>query len=591
MPDTSPLPTEATGASQGLRSVSFALVGSGGAGVITAGETLLNAAAKAGYFGIQSRTLGPQIRGGESAALVRLSVDPVHAHKDCFDVLVAIDWKNAERFAAEIPLNSDSLIVTDPAAGEVPAAIAQSGARICEFPIAEIAKSVDGGRPNMVVSGAIADLVGLPVPSLEAVIAKKLARKGEAAIKSSFEAIEAGAARAHELATMPHLLATTPAPDGARWVITGNEATGLGALKGGIRFAAAYPITPSTEVVEWMAPELPKLGGKLVQVEDELAAINMIIGGSYAGIPSMTATSGPGLSLMVEALGLSVASEIPVLVVDVQRGGPSTGIPTKSEQSDLQIALFGPHGDAPHLVTAPLSVADCITTTQWSVGLMEELQSPCIMLTDQFMGQCVSVIDRPKEQNFPYRRRVEANPDDDYQRYALTESGISPMTIPGTKNGQYTSEGLEHTPRGVPSSNAEHHAEQMDKRQNKLDQFDYGPRWADLDGDDGDIALVTWGSVSAPCQEAARVLRDDGLKVRVIALRLLSPAPKGQLTKALKGVRRVLSVEQSHSGQFYHYLKGHFELPGNLQVQGFHRPGPLMIRPGDIVAAVKSWKD
>ncbi len=164
-----------------------------------------------------------------------------------------------------------------------------------------------------------------------------------------------------------------------------------------MRFVAAYPITPATELLEWMSPALAEVGGTLVQAEDELASINMAIGGSYGGVPSLTATSGPGLALMVESLGLAVASETPVVVVDVMRVGPSTGIPTKSEQGDLNIALYGLHGDAPHLVLAPNSVADCLRTTEWAVRLAEALQAPAIVLSDQFLGQTRAVIDQPSD--------------------------------------------------------------------------------------------------------------------------------------------------------------------------------------------------
>ena len=192
-----------------------------------------------------------------------------------------------------------------------------------------------------------------------------------------------------------------PKPSNARrWLLSGNEATALGAIRGGIRFAAAYPITPATEILEWLAPNLTKVGGTLLQAEDELAAINMIIGASYGGTPALTATSGPGLSLMIEALGLATAAEIPVVVIDVMRGGPSTGIPTKSEQADLNIAIYGMHGDAPHLVLAPQSVGDCVFTTQWATYLAEALQAPAIVLSDQFMGQSRAAIERPADVAF-----------------------------------------------------------------------------------------------------------------------------------------------------------------------------------------------
>ena len=180
-------------------------------------------------------------------------------------------------------------------------------------------------------------------------------------------------------------------------LISGNEAAGYGAIRGGVRFVAAYPITPATEMLEWMAPALAKVGGTLLQAEDELASINMIIGASYGGVPSLTATAGPGLALMTEGIGLAVSAEVPVVIVDVMRGGPSTGIPAKSEQSDLSFAVSGLSGDAPRLVLAPTSIADCLATTQWAVELAEALQAPAIVLSDQFMGQSRAIIDRPAD--------------------------------------------------------------------------------------------------------------------------------------------------------------------------------------------------
>ncbi len=222
-----------------------------------------------------------------------------------------------------------------------------------------------------------------------------------------------------------------------------------------MRFAAAYPITPATEVLEWLAPALTKVGGALLQAEDELAAINMIIGASFGGTPSLTATSGPGLSLMIEALGLATSAEIPLVVVDVMRGGPSTGIPTKSEQGDLNVAIYGLHGDAPHLVLAPQSVTDCLFTTQWATYLAETLQCPAIVLSDQFIGQARAAVERPADVAFIGQRTVATDISGIYKRYALTANGVSPMAIPGTAGGQYTADGLTHTERGTPTSGAE----------------------------------------------------------------------------------------------------------------------------------------
>jgi 2-oxoglutarate ferredoxin oxidoreductase subunit alpha len=287
---------------------------------------------------------------------------------------------------------------------------------------------------------------------------------------------------------------------------------------------------------------------------------------------------------MIESLGLAVASETPVVVVDVMRSGPSTGIATKSEQSDLNIAVYGLHGDAPHIVTAPLSVSDCLFTAQWSVHLAESLQTPVIMLSDQSLGQARVVIDRPLDVSFSTKRlTVEASPTA-YERYALTESGVSPMAVPGLSGGQYTADGLTHNPRGTPSSQAHDHIAQMDKRQRKLALFDFGVPWAEIDGD-GELAVVTWGSSSEPLREAVAAARTRGIGVRLIAMRLVSPPQPKLLAAALKGIKRVLVIEQSHSGQFWRFLRAHYDLP--TDVVAIARPGPLPIRPSEALSYIQ----
>jgi 2-oxoglutarate ferredoxin oxidoreductase subunit alpha len=312
----------------------------------------------------------------------------------------------------------------------------------------------------------------------------------------------------------------------------------------------------------------------------------MLIGGSFGGVPSLTSTSGPGLALMTESLGLAVAAEVPLVVVDVMRGGPSTGIPTKPEQSDLNIAVYGLHGDAPHLVLAPLSVEDCIFTTQWSVHLAEALQTPAIVLSDQFLGQARAVINKPADLAFIAQRKLARQPDENFARYAVTADGVSPMSIPGTPGGQYVADGLAHSPVGLPSTQAEHHSEQMDKRLHKLTGFNYGDHWADIEGD-GELAVISWGLAATASREAVQRLREQGKAVKLIAVRLISPIQPEKMTQALAGVKRVLVIELNHSGQFYHYLKGHYELPA--EVQAFNRPSPLVIRPGEIMDKIEAW--
>jgi 2-oxoglutarate ferredoxin oxidoreductase subunit alpha len=569
--------------------ISLAITGSGGAGSITAGELLLSLAGKNHCFGMMRRSFGPQIRGGEAAALVRINHAPVECMNDSFDLLLALDWRNAERFAGEIALRSDSLIIADPAAGEIPAAVRELGVEIIEVPMKALAKDIPAGRPNMIALGLLSHWLGFCSDEAGKLIDQVFGNKGDAVVEGSRAAFTTGF-------TEPLIVEARearPRPErgesvftGPRWHFNGNQGCGLGAIRGGIRFAAAYPITPATDLLEWLSPRLEQLGGSLVQAEDELASINMVIGASFGGVPAMTATSGPGLALMTEAMGLAVASETPAVVVNVMRGGPSTGIPTKSEQVDLNLALYGLHGDAPHLVLGALDHADCILTTEWSVRLAEALQTVAIVLTDQNLAQSTVLIPQPEYQLPEIGQRFIAEPDEDYRRYQVTESGVSPMAIPGTASKTYVADGLEHAESGKPSSAAADHLAQLDKRSRKISSFDYGELWADVSGE-GETAILTWGSTTAVVREASARLRARGHTVKVIALRLLLPASPDNLARELEGVSRVLIVEQSHSGQFRLYLRAHYDI--QMMSHTLARPGPLPITPAEIVEQIENW--
>ena len=565
--------------------ISIALIGSGGSGIVTVGALLLRAAAKAGWYGLMTRSAGPQIRGGESAAYVVLAGRPVAASCDRFDILLAVDWNNADRFSAEIPLDGESLVISGAPDGTPPSYVADAGGRLVAMDLKGMAKTLPGGRANMVALGVVGALLGLPEGALEAAIDERFAERGEVAVTAGHAACRAGRDAVSGLGLEPYL-ASLDAEPSPRWVITGNQATGLGALRGGVRFAAAYPITPATEILEWLAPRLSDVGGALIQAEDELAAINMAIGASYGGVPAMTATSGPGLALMLESIGLAVAAEVPVVVVDVMRGGPSTGIPTKAEQGDLNIAVYGLPGDAPHLVVAPTSIPDCLFTTQWATHLAERLQVPAIVLSDQALGQAAAIVDPPATVAFAGRREIVTEPPVDYLRYASTPSGVSPMALPGMPGGQYTADGLEHAESGIPSSRAEDHAAQLDKRRDKIVEFDYGDAWAEVEGQ-GAVALVTWGSSAGAVREAARRLDPEGERIRVVTIRLIAPARPDRLRDALAGARRVVVIEQSHSGLFYHSLRAHYGLGD--EAEPHFRPGPLPIRPGEMEALLEGW--
>ena len=564
-------------------SFSVALLGKGGTGVVTAGDMLLAAAARCGLYGLMIRAVGPQIRGGESAALVRLSTSPVNCLDDRFDALLGIDWKHAERIIGDIAVDADSVVVTDPAEDEVPQSISGTGAEIRELEMAALAESVTGGRVNMVALGYVGCLAGLPEDAISHAIEKKIAVKGRAAVEASIVAAKLGMASA--TSAVPTLAVNEDA--GGRWMISGNHATGLGAIRGGVRFAAAYPITPATEILEWLAPRLKDAGGALTQAEDELASVNMAIGASFGGVPSLTATSGPGLSLMIEGLGLAVCAEIPIVVVNVMRVGPSTGIPTKPEQSDFNAAVYGLHGDAPHIVVAPTSVSDCVFTTQWAVHLAEATQAPVIVLSDQFIGQANVVADPIPAISFFAKRKLAENITADFERHAITADGISPMPLPGTRGGQYTGDGLEHSAGAKPSGSIEDHNVQLDKRAKKIANFDYGQHWADIDGD-GELAIVSWGSTTSVVREALQRLPDDlAAKLKLISMRLLLPVRQDEMAAALDGVKRLIVIEQNHTGQLYRFLRAWYGLPADVDT--LHRPGPDVFRPGEIATKLTQW--
>ncbi|MCP5128105.1 MAG: 2-oxoacid:acceptor oxidoreductase subunit alpha [Pseudomonadales bacterium] len=563
--------------------LSIAITGAGGAGVISCGELLLQAWAREGGRGLLRKAYGPQIRGGESAALLKLTDSERYTAAGHYDVVVALDWDNFSRFEDEIGLKPESWVLCDEGQ-ELPAAVAAAKPHLVHLPFAELAAACHPqGRINMLALGVLGRLLGLPTASMVELALQKLANKPEAYRDAATACIEHGAARE------PACRLPVPALGAAgSWYLSGNQAAGLGALESGIRFVAAYPITPASDVLEWMAGGLEQVGGQLLQAEDELAAINMTIGAAFGGVPAFTATSGPGLALMTESIGLAIASETPVTIFNVMRGGPSTGIPTKSEQSDLNIALYGLHGDAPHLVLAPLDIADCVFTTGWAVQLAQRLQTPAIVLSDQFIGQSTAIVSEPRRcEPFPPEPAVEAEATDagggEYLRYRLTDDGVSGVAYPGDRNRRFTADGLEHSEKGTPSARQSDHQAQLAKRQNKLTDFNYGDDWAAVSGE-GQVGLVSFGSSSAAVAEAAERLAQQGVSTRVVSLRLLAPLQSAALAAALEGCSLAVVIEQNHSRQLFHYLRGQMDFQQPLH--SYAMAGPVPLAPENIAQAV-----
>lgn len=567
------------------KSIAVVFAGSGGSGAMSAGAVFLRAAARAGYYGMMTQLFGAQVRGGESASLVQVAVEPIETQPDRYDLFVALDWDKVEQFAAEIPLDETSVIVADPAAGAVPPGIAKSKGRVVALPMTDptatrLEHGLRGKRVNMFAAGAVAALVGLEPADVQAAVANIFEGKADDVIAANTNGAVAGAAAVAALTLNLRLDAPQPA---ARWLISGNQAVALGTLRGGVRFVGCYPITPATDLVEWLSPHLQKLGGRLVLGEDELASINMALGASYGGTPSMTVTSGPGLSLMIETLGLAIAAEIPLVLIDVMRAGPSTGIASKTEQSDVNLAIYGSHGDAPRVVMAPTSVADCIKTGEYAVYVAESLQVPVIVLSDQALGQATTVIDPVADRPAPLARRTNGAAGTPFKRYAIAADPVTPMPRPGTPDREWVAEGLTHNEAGLPASGAGVHVAQINKRAKKIARFDPGAYWGETWGE-GDTAVLAFGSTVGPVREAARRLTAAGHPIRVVALRVLSPLPMDAIARALQGVRRLIVVEQNHGAQLYHHLIGQKAIPASAE--SVARPGPLPFRPSEIASYV-----
>jgi 2-oxoglutarate ferredoxin oxidoreductase subunit alpha len=358
---------------------------------------------------------------------------------------------------------------------------------------------------------------------------------------------------------------------------------GAAAIFAGCTFFGGYPITPSTEIMQYLGREIWKYGGCVFQAEDEIAGIAAVVGASFAGRKAMTATSGPGMSLKTEVLGLATIAELPLVCVNVQRGGPSTGIPTKSEQSDLFQAVFSAHGDVVRPVLAPTTVADTFATTVEAFNIAEEYQTPVILLSDADIGQRKEVVDPidASRVHVSERRRPSAPELEHYRRFVINESGISPISEPGMPGGNYLASGIEHNEAGSPTASGAVHARMNDKRIRKLvpltmrrDLFDsYGPA-------DAPVAMVSWGSVSGVAREALALAARSGVAAKLLVPRLLYPVAQHVYADFFASVRAGFVLEQSHQGQLYRLLRMFVDLPRGIDALA--RSGSNPFTPAEV---------
>lgn len=536
------------------------ICGTAGQGVISSGDIFALAVARSEYYVTTSRSFPAEIRGtGQCAFQLRLSEGKIYTTADKTDVLIGFNEEAIKDNIAKLKTGGILLIDSDEVKNEF-----EDHSEIIKYfiPISSIAKeNASIKAKNMVAIGVMAALI----PQLELKeqlkedIQRRYARKGEEIINSNIKAFEAGYEYASsELKRLDNLKSIKMEKSGRKLIMSGNEAIALGAIVAGCRFYSGYPITPATEIMEWLAKEMPKVSGTMLQCEDEIAAVVAAIGASYGGAKAMTATSGPGLSLMSEAIGLASMAELPLVIVDVQRGGPSTGLPTKTEQSDLNIAIYGTHGEAPKIVLAPINVEDCFYQTINAFNCAEKYQTPVILLSDASIGQRKECVDEIDLKKINIENRLKYNRDDDkglYVRYKNTVSGISPISTPGDKGGAYTATGLEHTEFSRPTPAPEVHKMMMEKRFKKLETATQDFQPASTYGpDDAKVGIITWGGTTGAVLEAVDMAKTKGYKIQALYPRTVYPVPEKWLSSFLEGKEMIIVAETNYTAQLLHTL-------------------------------------
>jgi 2-oxoglutarate ferredoxin oxidoreductase subunit alpha len=570
------------------------MAGSGGDGIVSAGESLISAAAYEGYHAMMTKSFGSQVRGGESSCRVRLSTARVQNPGGTLDVAIALNWEDFLKFGAELPVSGDTVVIYDSKTGVEPGQIPLVGVtpkEVFAVPIGEMARRAAGTdkAKNSVVLGLIAGWFGIAPGSIVRGLNKKFAKKGPELLAANERAFHLGEefAKEHPLAT-PRAMAP-PTSSGSKMLTDGNDMCAAAAILAGCEFFGGYPITPSTEIMQFFTREVWKYGGAVVQAEDEIASIGAALGASFAGKKAMTATSGPGMALKTEILGLATIAELPLVIVNVQRGGPSTGLPTKPEQSDLFQAAFSASGDVLRPILAPTSVADTVDVTVEAFNIAEHYQTPVILLSDQEIAQRKETVDPIDTSRFTFieRKRPTAVDLQSYARFRMTEDGISPISHPGMKGGNYQGAGIEHNEQGNPTASGKVHAAMNAKRFRKLAPLQRRRDLFRIDGDpDAPFALVSWGSIAGVCREAHLRAIAEGLAVKLLVPWLVYPVAEEIYREFFGSVRAGLVVEASHQGQLYRILRMYVDVPRG--VTSFARDGANPIQPGDVVARLRA---
>ncbi|MCE5182274.1 MAG: 2-oxoacid:acceptor oxidoreductase subunit alpha [Betaproteobacteria bacterium] len=558
------------------------VAGEGGEGVISTGDLITQACARAGLEVYTFKTFPAEIKGGYAMYQSRASTEPLYNQGDTFDVLCAFNGQAYDLNRSR--LLPGTAFVYDGPGGDFEPDV-PPGVHAYPIPMTVAAKELGGIRvKNMIALGALSQLFNVPDLPLQEIITAKFAKKGPEVVEKNLTAFARGRELAAALPKTDPWKIGVPTKKSDSIVLSGNDAVGLGAIIAGLDFFAAYPITPATEIARYVARHLPKRGGTLIQAEDEIASISQVLGASFAGKKAMTATSGPGLALMGEMLGMSFMSETPSVVVNVQRGGPSTGLPTKHEQSDLFLSIFGSHGDCGRIVLSVEGVEDCIGLTVEAFNLAETYQCPVLLLSDGSLAFSTQTIPYPDPASYKLVSRKRWDGKKAYQRYAITDDFISPMADPGTPGGMHIATGLEHDQAGEPSYTAANHEAMQAKRFRKLDAVvkNFAPVEVDGEGE-SDLGIIAWGSTIGVVREAIARLRAEGVSVKGFYPKLMWPMPVEQYEAFGASCRKTVVAEVNFLGQLAHFIRAET----NLRPESYTICGGLPFTPAMIVGKAK----
>ena len=526
--------------------------GEGGQGLVTSADTLGRAAAAAGYHIQTFSTFPSQIIGGPASSQVRISVAPVLSGGDRLNTLVALNSEAYELHVKDVL--PDGIVIYDSGEFEPDSDITSFGINATY-----IAKHVGNPRAaNMALIGAVAQAIGFPLNEMAEYVRQRFTRgraNDEAIITANQKALQLGAEKVATSDFAPRLLTppTSPLPNQA--IMTGNAAISLGAMAAGLNFYVGYPISPATTILVWMKNNLVGDGRFAYQTSSEIESINALLGAGFAGKKAMTATAGPGLSLMSEGIGLAWMAELPCVIVDVQRGGPATGLPTKSEQSDLFTCMYPAHGDIKLPILAPGTVEECFYTAALSVNWAERYQGPVILMSEFAQAERAQNIPMPDLARVQLEERTVYHGKEGYQRYeSWNGTGlVPPMPLPGG-NGAYVANGSEHDEIGDTTHLPKHHVRLTERRFAKLSVLNDAPY--ELENTDAEVGFMPWGSSKGPAREAYNNLRAKGVDLAWVYSVALSPLPEAVL-EVLRTKKTVLVPELNYQGQWATILRQH----------------------------------